>query len=63
MTQEEEQRIVIEVKSFRGDLVTTGALAKRQQERYETDVSLFQSAVMTNIGILHEPIKNPGLSQ
>lgn len=38
----------------RDDLLTTGALAKGQQERYESDVTLFLSAVMTNIGILHE---------
>ena len=35
--------------------MTTGALAKRLWSRYETNVSLFQCAVMTNIGILHEP--------
>lgn len=39
----------------RGDLVTTGTLAKGWQERYKTDVALFQRAVMTNIGIFHEP--------
>jgi len=38
-----------------GDLLTTGTLAQGCQQRYETNVSLFQSEVMTNIGILHEP--------
>jgi hypothetical protein len=39
----------------RGDLMTTGVLAEGHQERYEGNVSLFESEVMTNIGILHEP--------
>lgn len=39
----------------RGDLTTTGALAKGKQERYETQVALFDSGIMTNLGILHEP--------
>jgi len=39
----------------RGDFMTTGTLAQGRQERYETNVSLFGSKVMTNIGIVHEP--------
>ena len=38
-----------------GDLVTTGKLAKDVQERYEANVALFNSAILTNLGILHEP--------
>jgi hypothetical protein len=38
-----------------GDLLTTGNLAKGVQERYEADVALFDSAILTNLGILHEP--------
>jgi len=39
----------------KGDLLTAAALAKGRRERCECDVTLFQSAVMTNIGILHDP--------
>lgn len=37
-----------------GDLLTTGNLAKGVQERYEANVALFDSAILTNLGILHE---------
>jgi len=37
-----------------GDATTTGALAKGQSARYLTNVALFASGVMTNIGILQE---------
>ena len=37
-----------------GDITTTGALAQGYQQRYETDVRLFESGVSTAIGILHE---------
>ncbi len=38
----------------RGDLISPYALASVLWSRYEANVSLFQCAVMTNIGILHE---------
>jgi hypothetical protein len=38
-----------------GDVTTTGDLAAGQQERYEPTVALFESGVMTSIGIVHEP--------
>ena len=37
-----------------GEVTTTGALSKGYQERYETEVMLFDSGVLTAIGILHE---------
>jgi len=37
-----------------GDLITTGDLAQGQQARYETNVALFESGVLTHLGILHE---------
>jgi hypothetical protein len=36
------------------EISTTGALAQGHSERYETDVMLFGSGVLTHIGILHE---------
>jgi len=39
----------------RGDLTTTGALAVGVRERYEPQARLFECAVPTPIGILHEP--------
>lgn len=38
-----------------GDIVTTGDLAAGHTERYLPDVRLFNHAVPTNLGILHEP--------
>ena len=37
-----------------GEITTTGALAQGHPERYESDVMLFESAVLTNLGILHQ---------
>lgn len=34
---------------------TTGSLAQGYQERYEPQVMLFESGIMTSLGILHEP--------
>jgi len=39
----------------RGDLTTTGALAAGVRERYEPHARLFECALPTPIGILHEP--------
>lgn len=39
----------------RGDLTTTGALAAGVRERYEPEARLFECALPTPIGILHEP--------
>lgn len=38
-----------------GDIVTTGGLAVGRTERYLPNVRLFNHAVPTNLGILHEP--------
>jgi hypothetical protein len=37
-----------------GDVTTTGALADSHRERYERDVMLFESGVMTHVGIVHD---------